>query len=237
MKASLRGKSVIDPGEGLGALRLGMKRAEVRELLGAGEGDGKQERFCRGQILVEYRAGRVVFIEASAGGSIQPELFGKSVFRTPAGELFALLRRRGHVAREEEPGTLYVFPELRVAVWREDDPESLRQELENLDLTDPGQRATRRILAADIRRYEKFQTVATFVKGYQRRRQRQPRKAPAPAPSFSPLLEGAMAMTRNRGGKPDVRSVLESIVARRSDWKAAVVKEAERQLEALGKAT
>jgi hypothetical protein len=234
MKALLRGKQPLLPGDGLGALRLGMTRAEVHSLFGTGEEDGKQERFCRGEVLVEYRAGRVSFIEASAGGNVKPQLFTTGVFQTSAKRLLALLGRRGAKVRQEEPGTLYVFPELQIALWREDDPERIREELEHLNATDPEDRASMRVLKADIRRFQSFQTVATFVKDYYGKPNRRPKKAASESP-FSLMLKGAISLSRKRN--ETVLTSLETIVSHPRDWKASVVREARQYLDGLRKKT
>jgi hypothetical protein len=234
MKNSFRGKQPLHPGERLGELRLGMTRAEAHALLGAGEKDGKCESFCRGHVQVEYRDGRVAFIEVSEGGSVQPKLFGAEVFKVSAKLLVARLRRRDATLREVETGTLYVFPKLQISLWREDDPESIREDLQHLDMNDPDDRASKRILEADIRRFQRFQTVAIFVQGYYAEPKRRSKKAATDSP-FSPMLQGVIKMSRKRN--EDVLTSLERIASHPRDWKGCVVREAREYLERLGKKT
>ncbi|MBN1344771.1 MAG: hypothetical protein JXQ73_18910 [Phycisphaerae bacterium] len=232
MKASFRGKQPVHPGEGVGDLRLGMTPAEARALLGAGEKIGKGDSFCRGQVMVEYRKGRVAFIEVSEGGRVQPQLFGTDVFKVRAQPLLARLKRRDATLREAEPGTSYIFPKLRLALWREADPESIREDVQHLDLNDPDDRASKRILEADIRRFQFFQTVAIFEPGYFAEPKRRPKKAATESP-FSPMLQGVIKLSRKRN--EDVVTSLERIASHPRDWKGCVVREAREYLDRLRK--
>jgi hypothetical protein len=69
MRQSLRGSVDLEPGAGLGPLRLGMTAAEVSALLGEGSRHARsRQRFHRNSLLIEYRARGVAFIEVSARG-------------------------------------------------------------------------------------------------------------------------------------------------------------------------
>jgi hypothetical protein len=113
----------VQPGVGIGPVRLGMTPADLRRAAGrcqVTDGDEDQEWVEALGLKVDYQAGAVVFVEACAVARVRVALFGRDVFATPADELVAAVVRRARLrpARFPPGRDDYLFPSLRLALWR-----------------------------------------------------------------------------------------------------------------------
>jgi hypothetical protein len=129
---------VVNPGVGVGPVRLGMHRDEVRAAMGQ-----EPERFLKAgtsryetdayhdsafQVFYEGDEPRVEFIELSGHGGFVAFYRGKDVFGTEASDLVEFIARDAPVDdRDPEFGYSFVFPSLELSLWRpvlpEDDPD------------------------------------------------------------------------------------------------------------------
>ena len=60
------------------------------------------------------------YIEFARGAELMPQLFGMSVFETPAADIVARLVQAGHQydANDPELGYSYLFKDIQLGLWR-----------------------------------------------------------------------------------------------------------------------
>ena len=113
---------LIEPGIGIGPIRLGMTHAEVRTAVAGKEikGQGSRERIPGLGLLVEYADsdGVVAFVEADSGSYATYD--GIYVFEAPAEEVVAAIVQAAGLAAENFPPKRhsYLFETLRLVLWR-----------------------------------------------------------------------------------------------------------------------
>jgi hypothetical protein len=113
----------VQPRVGIGPFLLGMTPAEVRRAARrctVTVGDGNEERVDALGLKVDYQAGAVAFVEAFAVARVRVTLFGRDMFATPADELVAVVVRHARLRPGRFPPGRddYLFPALRLALWR-----------------------------------------------------------------------------------------------------------------------
>jgi hypothetical protein len=123
------------------SLRFGDTRAEVENILSpAGNVQETRSYYLGGELALDFdEAGELEFIEFLGGidGTLQPELYGKSVFHTTADEVLELLGSHGSPV-DEDGGYTVVVPEVSLGLYREITPgdvEEMVRELMNVELT------------------------------------------------------------------------------------------------------
>jgi hypothetical protein len=125
-------KMVLDPLNGVGAIRLGASREAVLAALGAptesfyktpDSSHPSDAWFENGlQVFYEGEQPTVAFIELSNARKLEAVLFGLPVFTTPVPDLLAEVGRRAKLDEDDpELGCSYIFPSLELAFWRTDD--------------------------------------------------------------------------------------------------------------------
>src|SRR5436190_21943796 len=111
----------IEPGIGIGPIRLGMTHAEVRAAVAGNEikGQGSRQRIPGLGLSVEYTDsdGVVAFIEADRGSGAQYD--GIDLFETPAEEVVAAIVEAAGLAPVDFPPARhsYLFESLRLVLW------------------------------------------------------------------------------------------------------------------------
>jgi hypothetical protein len=117
----------VTPGEGLGPVRFGMSRDDVRATLAEPPRPflktpgalHKADEFAAAGLHVHYRgrAPVVEFVEAYAVEGVAVTLDGLDLLGQPATAVVEALRARTVVVREAG-GAVYLLPELDVSLWR-----------------------------------------------------------------------------------------------------------------------
>ncbi len=140
----------VEPGVGIGPVRLGMTHAEVRAAVPNREikGQGSRQRIPGLGLSLEYTDsdGVVAFIEADRGSGAKYD--GIEVFETPAEEVVAAIVQAAGLAPVDFPPARhsYLFEGLRLVLWRGTVPD------DEQDADDEGGRL--------------FQTVSVYAPGY-----------------------------------------------------------------------
>jgi len=156
----------VVPGESIGPFNLGMSRKEVFAVPGKNRVSGSPpDEFFQGSLQVEYKKGKVVFIQASSDAPFRTLLKKKVVFETKASTIVRQLSKLAELD-EDEPGYSYQFPTLGLVFWREADPDSLKSELRELDRSDDDYKDQVEFYKSEIERHSFFETVAVFAEGY-----------------------------------------------------------------------
>ena len=112
----------IEPGVGIGPVRLGMTHAEVCAAVAGREikGQGSRQRIPDLGLLVEYTDGDgvVAFIEADRGSGAKYDEI--DLFETPAEDVVAaIVQAAGLAPADFPPGRhSYLFEGLRLLAWR-----------------------------------------------------------------------------------------------------------------------
>ncbi len=131
---------IIEPGLGVGPVRLGMTPDEV-----LGAMDQKPDSFSKSddsrhetdafhqscfQVFYDGDVPEVVYIELSSGVDFDAFYAGTDVFKTPANDLVSLISQTTPLDENDpELGYSFTFPNLELSLWRpvmpdsEDDPE------------------------------------------------------------------------------------------------------------------
>lgn len=122
----------VVPLSGIGPVRLGMMRQDVRSALPApvvsfarwqAEPDST-DAFLGNAFQVDYDAsGGVEYIELSRGGPFTVRYKGVSLFDTEAERIIGLVSLDApYDETDPELGSSYIFPSLAMSLWREDWP-------------------------------------------------------------------------------------------------------------------
>lgn len=119
----------IKPREGVGPVRLGTSRDDVRAAVPAPVDSFQKGAFQRYDVdafdalglHVHYTGPSPVveFIEAFPADGVVFALSGLDLLGQTAPSVIAALTERHRVVEEEEEGRSYILPELDVALWRE----------------------------------------------------------------------------------------------------------------------
>lgn len=125
----------VEPHVGVGPVRLGMSRDEVRRIMPGPvdsfrkgpdalyETDGFHN--CAFQVFYGGDTPTVEYIELSADAEFSAVYRGMNVFGTEAKDLVAHISRVAEYdATEPEMDYSYIFPELELSLWRPVKPES-----------------------------------------------------------------------------------------------------------------
>ncbi len=140
----------VEPGVGIGPVRLGMTHAEVRAAGNGREiqGQGGRQRVPSLGLSLEYTDGDgvVAFIEADRGSGAKYN--GIDLFEAPAEEVLAAIVRAAGLAPADFPPTrhTYLFENLRLVLWRATVPDDEQEE--------------------DDEDGRRFQTVSVYAPGY-----------------------------------------------------------------------
>jgi hypothetical protein len=119
------------PGEGVGPVRLGMHRDEVRRAMpeapksfwkwGAESGGYETDAYHRSGFQVYYKGDvpRVEFIELSRECGFDAIYRGRDVFDTEAEDLVEFIAQDAPFDdRHQELGYSFIFPRLELSLWR-----------------------------------------------------------------------------------------------------------------------
>lgn len=119
----------LDPLNGVGLVRLGMRRDAVLSAFGPPTASFYKTPNARYltdawygsdfQVFYEGDEPTVAFIELSNGPNLKAMLFGLPVFATPVPALISEVERHTELDRTDpELGYSYMFPNLELAFWR-----------------------------------------------------------------------------------------------------------------------
>ena len=130
----------IEPHVGIGPVRLGMTRDEVRAALGGPEYEGRdgREGFLSGFMVDFNENGVVEFIEIASSDRFRGVFHSKCLHEIAADEAVAHVSQFGEYDRSDpELGHSFTFLSLQMALWRStvpspeqapDDPDGRRFE-------------------------------------------------------------------------------------------------------------
>jgi hypothetical protein len=111
----------IQPTVGVGPIRFGMSRAEVRELIGPHDGDSDEDReWYLEDLAIEFdSSGKVAFIEIAESENFRAVLNGECLHELDADSAIAHVKKSAaYDPNAPEPGYTYVFPALQLSLWR-----------------------------------------------------------------------------------------------------------------------
>jgi hypothetical protein len=111
----------IQPTVGVGPIRFGMTRAEVRKHLGSPDGDEEDDReWYLEDLAIDFDVeGKVAFIEIAESENFRAVLNGECLHELDADSAVAHVERSApYDANAPEPGYTYVFPLLQLSLWR-----------------------------------------------------------------------------------------------------------------------
>ena len=117
---------VVEPHRGVGPVRFGMSRAEVRTAMpavptafGRGSGETPVDAWHDFVLQVFYDDDdRVEYIEIERDESLQPVLYGEAVLKLSVDRALAHVCRHGDdQPDDDELPYAYVFPALDLALW------------------------------------------------------------------------------------------------------------------------
>jgi len=125
----------VEPGVGIGPVRLGMHRDEVRHAIDSPVHEFTRpglahpvDAFLGNALQVFYAAGAAVveYVELANASGVQAVLDNVDVFDTTAAELVAILAAHYEVdAADPEFGYSYRYPTAGLSLWRPTVPESV----------------------------------------------------------------------------------------------------------------
>lgn len=111
----------IRPTLGVGPIRFGMTRDDVRELIGPHDGDGDEEReWYLEDLAIDFNAdGKVAFIELAESENFRALLDGECLHELDADSAVAHVEKLASFdPNGPEPGYTYIFPKLQLSLWR-----------------------------------------------------------------------------------------------------------------------
>ena len=154
------------------SLCLGMEQSEVENAIGIGQLIGKRYYYYNNDLAIDYSENDTVeFIEFLGGveGSLQPFVYGLSVFGTNAEELAELLKQRnGGKISDTENGYSYSFENISVGVYREIRPSDVLKMIDEMKANGIPTENNEDV-AADLRRASHWATIGVGVAGYYQR--------------------------------------------------------------------
>lgn len=116
----------VIPLQGVGPVKLGMSRKQVRSILGKKpEVDGATEYYHRNGLKIEYSEDqKVAFIEVSRDCGLVAIYQGKDVFNVKASQLIDFVCQSSRYDEDDEEfGYTFIFPEFDLSFWRPVIPE------------------------------------------------------------------------------------------------------------------
>lgn len=130
---------IIKPLEGIildnKTIKLGMSKEEVISILGKGELENRHFYYNR-EVAIDYdEKNTIEFIDFLGGlpGTLQPVIYGVSVFESNASELFeVLMSHNGGEITDNEDGFCYHFKEISVGIYRTSTPESVQRDINEM---------------------------------------------------------------------------------------------------------
>jgi hypothetical protein len=105
---------------GVGPIRLGMTRDEVRQHLGQPDGDDDEREWYLDDMAIDFdSSGKVIFIELAESDNYKATLNGKCLHDLPASDAVAHVTAIApYNENDPELGYTYVFPDLQLSLWR-----------------------------------------------------------------------------------------------------------------------
>lgn len=116
----------IKPKIGVGPIRIGMTRAEVREHLGQPEADDDKREWYLEDMAINFDpSGKVTFIELAESENYKATLNGKCLHDLDADEAVSHVQKIApYDENDPEFGYTYLFPDLQISLWRPVIPDS-----------------------------------------------------------------------------------------------------------------
>lgn len=111
----------IFPTVGVGPIRFGMNRSEVRSHLGPPDGDEDEDReWYLEDLAIDFdAAGTVAFIEIAESENFRAVLNDECLHELDANAAVAHVEKAAPFDPDApEPGYTYVFPQLQLSLWR-----------------------------------------------------------------------------------------------------------------------
>ena len=111
----------IEPLVGVGPIRLGSSRTQVRAILGAPIEPlrGEREMYFDGFFVDYDETDRVEFIELARSEQYRATFLGIALHDAPAEQALALISTLDdHDPYDAEPGYSYIFVGLQLSLWR-----------------------------------------------------------------------------------------------------------------------
>jgi len=115
------------------AIYLGMEQSAAENIIGKGQLIGTRYYYFSGELAIDYKNGKVEFIEFLSGrdGVLHPTIYDVPAFDTNANELFEILKHRNDgTIVDTENGYSYQFQNISVGVYREAVPEEIHEMIE-----------------------------------------------------------------------------------------------------------
>ncbi len=120
----------VVPLEGIGEVKLGMSREEVRQIMGPNpdtSGARNQvDNYHGGGFQIFYsKEGTVEFVELLRDSGFEAEAKGINVFEKSAQEVLDVICSYSDFNQDDlEVGYSYVFPDIELSLWRPHIPEN-----------------------------------------------------------------------------------------------------------------
>jgi len=159
---------VIEPGQGIGPVRLGMTKEEVHQVLGAYDDHrGDLYYYLNNFLQVDYIENRAAFIQVSQSAPVNVSLRGLPVFDLKDQEIDRILSSFGQVDMDDpEYGYVYDYKSLGINFWRDCNPIIMKEELEALDPSSEDYTHVRDFYINEIKESYFFKTVAVYSESY-----------------------------------------------------------------------
>ena len=151
---------------------LGMERFVVENAIGTGHLIGKRYYYYNNELAIDYNDNDTVeFIEFLGGseGSLQPTIYGVSVFGTDAAEVAEILEQKndGEIT-DIEHGYSYSFSNISVGVYREIRPSDVLDMMEAMK-EDGIPTEDNEDLVVDMQKANHWTTIGVGIAGYYQR--------------------------------------------------------------------
>ena len=117
----------IQPTVGVGPIKFGMSRAEVRKLVGPPDGDGDEEReWYLEDLAIDFDStGKAAFTEIAESENYRAVFNGECLHELDAASAVTHVEKSGAFdPNAPEPGCSYIFPSLELSLWRPVVPEA-----------------------------------------------------------------------------------------------------------------
>lgn len=115
------------------AICFAMEQSAVEAVIGKGILVGTRYYYFNDEMAIDYNDNKVEFIEFLGGvdGSLQPVIYGKSVFESQSDDLLEILKEKNKgMITDTENGYSYQFQNISVGVYRETVPKALKEMME-----------------------------------------------------------------------------------------------------------
>jgi hypothetical protein len=116
----------IDPLDGVGPIKFGMKRQDVHAVLGAPSATHDGREYFLDGVMVSFSADDCVeFVEMARSEKFIATYRGVNLHEMPADDAVNFICQDAAFDKNApEPGYSYVFPALQISLWRGTLPES-----------------------------------------------------------------------------------------------------------------